>query len=377
MLSDELFNLTTDVDVKVYQKVKCRAVLNDTINFKIYCYSDNQPIDLDKYRIEFRALLPKSNSVYSEVDNITKDGNILNITCDSFLCSEIGEVICSLRIWNTELRQKSSYQIIIKVLSTLSSDERINNQSLLSAVESLDLAINKYMELKVDLEDKIIEAKDLIEKSKQSNEILNTTINNASEINNTLNETIDNADNINQILTNTNNIANSTNTILNNTIDNAKLEDNKLTNINQEAIQHKKDLTDLINTADGKLEEFKNFDTSQIASRVGDTYNELYPEKELCTITHNLDCMPDIQLIYLSGAYGIGGYDESSYGGTGIMNKGSYKVEYIDNNILKIYIANNYYISDGVVVKDETNEYDYSYILTSETSNNSIIINIK
>ena len=100
-------------------------------------------------------------------------------------------------------------------------------------------------------------------------------------------------------------------------------------------------------------------------------------EKELCTITHNLDCMPDIQLIYLNGAYGIGGYDESSYGGSGVMNKGSYKVEYVDNNILKIYIANNYYISDGVVVKDETNKYEYSYILTSEASNNSIIINIK
>ena len=41
---DNLFNLETDVDVKEYTKVRCKAVLNDTIMFRIECYNLNKYI---------------------------------------------------------------------------------------------------------------------------------------------------------------------------------------------------------------------------------------------------------------------------------------------------------------------------------------------
>lgn len=362
---DNLFNLETDVDVKEYTKVRCKAVLNDTIMFRIECYNLNRPIELNSYNVEFRAVLP-SGQIYSEVDNVTKEGNILNIRCDSFLCSEVGEVICSLRIWNSELRQKSSYQIIIKVLSTLGSGTAINSDSLLSAVDSLDLAINKYMELKVDLDKGIKKAEDTIK-------TLNTTINTGNNINNTLNNTITEANEINNTLNTTINNAKSINIELKNTTNDAITENSKLTIENNKAIQNISDLTDLNNTAEQKLQEFRNFDTNQIASKVGNTYNELYPENELCTIAHNLNDMPDMQLIYVNYGYNIGGFDEGVYGGSGVMNKGSYKVEYLDDNSFKIFISNNYNILNANVEKLN----DKQYVLTSDTSNNSIIINIK
>ena len=362
---DNLFNLETDVDVKEYTKVRCKAVLNDTIMFRIECYNLNRPIELNSYNVEFRAVLP-SGQIYSEVDNVTKEGNILNIRCDSFLCSEVGEVICSLRIWNSELRQKSSYQIIIKVLSTLGSGTAINSNSLLSAVDSLDLAINKYIELKADVYKGVKKAEDTIK-------TLNTTIDTGNNINNTLNNTITEANKINNTLNTTINNAKSINIDLKNTTNEAITENSKLTIENNKAIQNIHDLTDLNNTAEQKLQEFRNFDTNQIASRVGNTYNELYPENELCTITHNLNDMPDIQLIYVNCGYNIGGFDEGVYGGNGVMNKGSYKVKYLDDNSFKIFISNNYNILNANVEKVN----DKQYVLTSDTSNNSIVINIK
>ena len=153
-MGDKLFDLSTDVDVKNYTKVRCKAVLNDTIEFRILCYNLGEPINLEDYNVEFRACL-KSGVIYSEVDNITKQGNLLIIDCDSFLCSEVGEVICSLRIWNSKLKQKSSYQIIIKVLSTLNANTPPNDKSVLSALNSLDLAINRYIELRASIDEGI------------------------------------------------------------------------------------------------------------------------------------------------------------------------------------------------------------------------------
>ena len=80
-----------------------------------------------------------------------------------------------------------------------------------------------------------------------------------------------------------------------------------------------------------------------------------------------------MQLIYVNCGYNIGGFDEGVYGGSGVMNKGSYKVEYLDDNSFKIFISNNYNILNANVEKVN----DKQYVLTSDTSNNSIIINIK
>jgi len=143
------------VDMKNYTKLRCKSALNDSVIFKFLVYNDNAPVNLNDYNIELRARLPKSGQIYSEVDNITKSGNLLTIICDSRLCNEIGEVMITLRLWDNTYKQKSNYLIVLKVMSTIDSDEKIADSSVLSALNSLDFAVDRYLELKVDLLDQI------------------------------------------------------------------------------------------------------------------------------------------------------------------------------------------------------------------------------
>ena len=72
------------VDMKNYTKLRCKSALNDSVIFKFLVYNSNSPVNLDDYHIELRARLPKSGQIYSEVDNITKSGNLLTIVCELF-----------------------------------------------------------------------------------------------------------------------------------------------------------------------------------------------------------------------------------------------------------------------------------------------------
>ena len=151
-----------DIDLKNYQKVNLKASLNDTVILKFNIFNDNSPVDLTDFNVEFRAYTAKSSVPYSQTDNITKSGNTLTIICDKELCQEIGQIQATLRIWNTQMLQKSNYLIILKVMSTIPSDEVIQSQAILSGINSLDWSINRYVELKADLNSEIVIAENLL-----------------------------------------------------------------------------------------------------------------------------------------------------------------------------------------------------------------------
>ena len=179
MANTEIFEIDNrDIDLKNYQKINIPVALNDTIILKFDIFNNNAPVDLTDFNIEFRAYLPKSIVPYSQTDNIVKSGNTLTITCDKELCQEIGQIQATLRIWNSQMLQKSNYLIVLKVMSTIPSDEVISSVATLSALNSLDWAINRYLELKVDLMGQITLAETTLSNLTNEVTLANTTLGN-------------------------------------------------------------------------------------------------------------------------------------------------------------------------------------------------------
>lgn len=367
-----------EIDVKEYQKIQLKTVLNNTVMLKFYLYNNNQPVDLSQWNVEFRASLPKSKNIYSEVDNITKEGNLLTITCGDELTQEIGDVISYLRIFNNKSQQCSTYQIVIRVLSTINEDEQVATKSTLSALRSLDLAINKYLELKVDLYGgiqeanvKIKEINDAIANSKISKDNLNAVINNAYTIDKTLNTTIDNGNTTNTNIQNSITQGNTLKNGLDTSIQSGQNIKQALDISNTNAINTKVELNEGIVEAKVLLEDFKGFDTSQIVEKTSQMYNEMFPINELVTIEHQLNAFPLVQVIYSTAGYGNSTWGTSPYGGRSDCNLGTYKVKYVGKNKLKVIISNNYYKANPIVSK--VNDYEYKITFSDTTD----IINIK
>lgn len=361
-----------EIDVKEYQKVHLKTVLNNTVILKFYLYNNNQPINLSEWNVEFRASLPKSKSIYSEVDNITKEGNILTLTCGDELTQEIGDVISYLRIFNNQSQQCSTYQIVIRVLSTINEDEQVATKSTLSALRSLDLAINKYLELKVDLSKgiqeatvKIKEINDAITNANTTKDDLNAVIDNADTMNNTLNKTIDNGNTTNTNIQNSITQANSLKSNLDASIQSGQNIKEALDTSNTNAINTKIDLNKGIVEAKDLLTDFKDFDTSLIVEKTSQMYNEMFPVNELVTIEHGLNTFPLVQVIYSTAGYSNATWGTSPYGGRSDCNLGTYKVKYIGKNKLTIIISNNYYKADPILSK--VSDYEYKVNFTGIT----------
>ena len=210
MSDTQIFEVESDVDLKTYVKLRNKACLGDSVVYKFKVFSENAPVDLSKYKYEMRCRLPKSGVVYSETDNITVNGNELTVTCDNVLTAEVGEAIITLRLVDiTTYQQKSNYIIILKVMSTIDADEEIQTSSVLSSLSSLDYAINRYLELKVDLMAEVTLAEKALSDLINEVSIGNTTIINAQTINTTLLNTYNNANLLNNDLKN--NINSATN----------------------------------------------------------------------------------------------------------------------------------------------------------------------
>lgn len=367
-----------EIDVKEYQKIQLKTVLNNTVMLKFYLYNNNQPVDLSQWNVEFRASLPKSKNIYSEVDNITKEGNLLTITCGDELTQEIGDVISYLRIFNNKSQQCSTYQIVIRVLSTINEDEQVATKSTLSALRSLDLAINQYLELKVDLFKgvqeaivKIKEINDAIINANSTKDGLNTVINNADTMDKTLNTTINNGNTTNDNIQNSITQGNTLKNGLDTSIQSGQNIKQTLDISNTNAINTKVELNAGIVEAKDLLEDFKDFDTSQIVEKTSQMYNEMFSINELATIEHNLNEFPLVQVIYSTAGYGSATWGTSPFGGRSDCNLGTYKVKYVGKNKLKVIISNNYYKANPIVSK--VNDYEYKVTFSDTTD----IINIK
>lgn len=367
-MGDKLFEISdVSVDMKEYTKVRCKAALNDTISFSFLVYNDNAPVDLSKYKVEFRARLT-SGAVYSEVDNISVSGNELTVNCDSRLCSQIGEQIITLRLFDiTTYQQKSNYIIILKVMSTIDADEEVQSESILSALESLDVSINRYIELQADLGSKITEANLAITN-------ISTSIINANTTKTALDLSNTNATSTKNALNTSIAIGQSLKDNLDASIDTANITKTNLDGSRLLADVIKSDLQAEILTADTKLNEFKLFDTNQIVVKQNEMYNEMFPINELLTIEHNLGGNPLVQFIITEDGYGMGTYGTSSYGGISECNLGTYKTQYVTANKLKIIVSNNYNKPNPIVTKFNDYEYTVTFVGYNKTMTIKLIV---
>jgi hypothetical protein len=356
-----------NVDLKNYVKIREKACLNDTLTFKMLIYSENSPVNLSDYSIDFRAILPKTKYVYVESDNITKDGNEITVVCDSILTSEVGEVLITIRLFDTiTYQQKSNYIIVLKVKPTIDADEQLAETNILSASSSLDNAINKYIQLKTDLSGGIAQGTTLLNDLKTQIPTANTTRNN-------LNATITNA--------------NNTNTVLDSTITNGSKLKSDLTTLNAEANfiipdlvaknatgqTTKSDLDAEILSANQKIIDLQAFDSTKVVYNTNIMLNEMYCNNELLSINHNLNGYPIVQLVYTQYGAGVGGAGNFPAGSNSECNLMQNKTVYTDNNNLTIYVPNNYYFASPSIEKVD----NYTYVISFLSSNNSILIKLK
>lgn len=123
--------------------------------------------------------------------------------------------------------------------------------------------------------------------------------------------------------------------------------------------------------------EYFAFITQQIESIKGkDNYNKNTPlniSKNLVKqieLVHNLDCAPDIRILYITDGAGVSDNPESLYGITSVLEDAEMRIEYNTSNTVSIYIDKNKFIGNYRLTKVN----DYYYTVSSENDNRSIEI---
>lgn len=407
-INDLFTNDNIEVDFKEYEKIRMKAVQNDTSILKFTVFNNNQPVNLNDYNVEFRANLP-NGELYSEENKINKNGNELTIECDSTLTQAVGEVNATLRLWTKDEKQTSLYKIIIRVLS-VGEDDTVS-RSTISALEHLDISINRAIDLTKTFDE---DMKTIVEASKKASDLINTLNDN----NNKLEQTIKNADEKNSLLNNSiessetaiNNMNNKVeeeiskfNTAIDEEIEkgNAAKEDlknayatandwitkvnekNSIANQNCELLDSKNQIAENNKTAldeanaeaEAKLDEFKKFDTNGLVELNQTMLNELICNNELCTLTHSYKKQyPILQMLYYEDGFGMGGFGQGVAGGTApSCNLMQNKVIYLDDNTLRIYVTKGNYIKNNSISKKS----DTEYLLVSTDSNDTRCILIR
>ncbi|WP_321833495.1 hypothetical protein [Clostridium butyricum] len=391
-----------EVDFTEFEKIRIKAVQNDTGILRFTVFNNNQPVDLKQYNIEFRAFLP-NGELYSEENKLSVSNNELTIECDSTLTQAVGEVNATLRLWTKNEKQTSLYKIVIRVLSV--GNTEIVSKSTISALEHLDNSINRAIDLSKSFDEDmatIVEASkkatDLINTMNDNNNKLQHTIDDANKKNETLNNSIKNSktainnmdskveEEINKFnksmdteiekgntakedLNNAYSIANDWIAKINEKISLANQNSDMLDSKNKTAEDNKTNLDAANAEAEAKLEEFKKFDTDGLVQLNRTMLNELICNNELCTLTYsNNKQYPIIQMLYYEDGFGMGGFGKGIAGGTAPeCNLMQNKVRYIDDNTLRIYVPKDNYIKNNSIMKKS----DTEYLLVSTDSNDN------
>ena len=381
--ANDLFKIDQiEVDFKDFEKIRLKATQNSTVILSFLVYNYNTPVDLSQYNYEVRFSLP-NGYLYSEEDNVAVNGNILTVTCDSTLTQAIGEATGTLRLWTSDGKQTSLYKLVIRVYGTGTGE--IISKSTISALEHLDLSINRAIELSRSFDE---DMKTIVEASEKANELIKTL----SDANNDLKKTIDNGTAKNTELTNKINEAKTESTNFTKEVAEnktkidlykAQLDDKFVTadkykldlDTKNNLAQQNEDLLDAKNTraetnktnldtanatANELLQRFKDYDTSDLVIKNQTMLRELICNKELCILNHSYrgTKFPIIQLLYYSNGFGMGGFGEGLAGGTSpSCNLMQSKITYIDDKNIKIEVPEGYYISDIKINKHSDSEY--------------------
>ena len=382
MAVNDLFTKdNVEVDFKEFEKIRLKAVQNATLILNFTVFNNNQPVTLSDYNIEFRANLP-NGEIYSEENAISINGNELKITCDSTVTQAVGEVNATLRLWTKDEKQTSLYKIIIRVLSVGGSNTV--SKSTISALEHLDISINRAIDLTKTFDkdmDTIVKASekalDLINTLNDNNNKLEQTIKKGESTQKDLDNKISDAEDeiakfktdIDEEITKANtakanleasySTANDWLSKLDNKNNIAEQNCDLLDSKNERAETNKSSLDSSIAEAEEKLEEFKNFDTSDIVVNNNTMLKELICNNELCTLIHTSSKQyPIIQMLYYKDGFGMGGFGQGVAGGTAPeCNLMQNKVVYLDDNTIRIFVPSANYIENNSIQKHSDDEY--------------------
>jgi hypothetical protein len=363
-MADNIFTYESqDIDLKECIKITTNCQQLDTIVLQFKVYNYDTPVDLTNFNIAFEAV-KSDGTLYGQVDNIIKSGNSLSITCTNDLTSVIGRVNGTLRIWTEDFSQKSSYFIVLNVFGIDTGDNAVS-RNFVDVLERFDTDVNLALKLSKTFKDDITEAQrietDFASKIPQAN-----------QIDTTLNNTISNANTINSTLTNAINNGNILEGKLSSDITIGYIVKSDL----EASIAGVNSLNDTlittISNADDKLQEFKNYDTTQLVPLSNTMLNEMYCNKELLSINHGLNGYPLVKMTYTEYGAGIGGAGDFPAGADSDCNLMQNKTIYKDSNNMTIYVPQDYYIANPSINKLN----NYKYIVTFTNSTRSILIEL-
>jgi hypothetical protein len=123
-----------------------------------------------------------------------------------------------------------------------------------------------------------------------------------------------------------------------------------------------------VNSIKLEIDKTLIFVTKDVFDNLSD---EMFPNKELITINHNLKCYPGVRIITSNNALGIGALGIAPLGGE-VSYSVACKTCFLDRNNLKIYVPKKYFLKDPNLEKIKDNQY----ILTFSNSIVSMLIDL-
>lgn len=353
-----------DVDLKECIKLTTNCQQNDTMVLQFNVYDYDIPVDLTNFNVTFVAKKP-DGTIYGQTEDITKSNNFLTITCDSQLTSVTGKVVSTIVITDNLGNRKGSYFIVFNVFGILNEDDRVISKNFVDILNRFDedvvIALSLSGKFSEDIETAQIISDDFETKIPLATSV-NITLNNAIEDGTTLESKL--ADDIA--------VGTPLNTKLETNLASADTVKDELILATASANTDKDALITVIADADDKLQEFINYDTTNLVPLSNTMLNEMYCNKELLSINHGLNSYPVAKMTYTEFGGGVGGAGDFPASADSDCNLMQNKAIYTDNNNMTIFVPLNYYIASPTINKIN----NHKYVVTFLNSTRSVLIEL-
>lgn len=252
-----------DIDLKIEKRIPlvCKQNDNITLNFNVFDYGN--PVDLSNFFIEFR-IQQNNGATHVQTTGLTKSGNAIKIVCANEVTALAGKTKIELDFTTQDSLKKSSFVIIIQVKETIGADPGAGT------VNPGNIPVNYAIDLN-ELENYVAQANTLsadfatnVATQAQTQASLNASVQSAQNVADSVADSLETANNLNIHLDE----ARALNDALQADINAGIPLKNDLTSINATAQATKTALEADIATAEQKLTEFENFDTSGLITKV-------------------------------------------------------------------------------------------------------------
>ena len=252
-----------DIDLKIEKRIPLVCKQNDNITLKFNVFDYGNPVDLSNFFTEFR-IQQNNGATHVQTTGITKSGNAIKIVCANEVTALAGKTKIELDFTTTDNLKKSSFVIIIQVKETIGADPGAGTATPGNIPVNYAIDLNK-------LENYVAQANTLsadfatnVATQKATQASLNASVATAKNAADSVANSLATAQNLNTHLDE----ARALNDALQADITAGTPLKNDLTSINATAQTTKTALEADIATAQQKLTEFENFDTSGLITKV-------------------------------------------------------------------------------------------------------------